>query len=385
MKLLQANKAYAPHLGGIETVVKQVAEGFASRGWESEVLVASDGRRGSNEVVDGVRVRRVAAPARALSLPLAPGYPLSLARRSADVLLVHEPSLLAAVALGLGGGRTRKRFDRLAVWWHSDIVRQAALSRGYAPLLRRLLQHADDVIVASPHHLRSSPFLQPFAEKVSVIPYGVDLARFEIDEDRRIRVDAARRRFGTPLVLYAGRLAAYKGIEQLDAAMTLAPSARLVVVGEGPGAQTLRQGSAYRDGRVTLVPHLPERDLVDLFHACDLFVLPSVQNSEAFGIVQLEAMACGKPVVSFDLPTGVTFVNRHGFTGLVAPVGDARALAGAIERLLGDDELRLTLGRQARERVTAEFTVDRMIQSTIDLVRPGWDAERSSDRAATSP
>ncbi len=368
MKLLQSNKAYSPHLGGIETVVQQLAEGFAGEGWQSEVLVANDHRRSSTEMIGPVAVHRVATLARVMSLPLAPSYPFVLARRRADVLLVHEPSLLAALTLWVGGRRTRAHFGRIAVWWHSEIVRQSSLSRLYRPFMAALLRAADDIIVASPNHIASSTFLTEFASKVRVIPFGVDLGRFQVDEGRADRVRRLRKRYGDKMVLYVGRLATYKGIDVLADAMSLVHDAHFVIVGEGSGDEVVRRSPAYRSGRVTVVPHVAESDLIDLYHACSLFVLPSTQNSEAFGIVQLEAMACAKPVVSFDLPTGVTYVNQHGRTGLVAPVGDTRALADCINMLLGDDDLRIRLGRQARHRVEAEFTVEAMVRSTVGVL-----------------
>jgi rhamnosyl/mannosyltransferase len=106
-----------------------------------------------------------------------------------------------------------------------------------------------------------------------------------------------------------------------------------------------------------------------MYQACDIFVLPSVENSEGFGIVQLEAMACGKPVITSDLPTGVTYVNRDGVTGLVVPKRNAHALANAIKVLLANPDLRQRLGEQARYRVEREFTVNGMVDKTVNLYK----------------
>ena len=103
--------------------------------------------------------------------------------------------------------------------------------------------------------------------------------------------------------------------------------------------------------RVVFLGKLSDADLVDHYHACDLFCLPSVEKTEAFGIVQLEAMACGKPVVSTDLPTGVPFVNLHETTGIVVPPKDAEALARAMRSILEDDSLASRFGEAGRRRV----------------------------------
>ena len=112
-----------------------------------------------------------------------------------------------------------------------------------------------------------------------------------------------------------------------------------------------------------------DAELTALYHAADLFVLPSVTRAEAFGVVQLEAMACGVPVVSTNLPSGVPWVNQHDKTGLVVPPGDADGLRQALLALLTDRRRREALGRYARERVGREFTLTRMAQLTSGLYR----------------
>jgi glycosyltransferase involved in cell wall biosynthesis len=114
---------------------------------------------------------------------------------------------------------------------------------------------------------------------------------------------------------------------------------------------------------------LPEAELIAWYHAVDVFVLPSVARSEAFGLVQIEAHAAGTPVVSTNLSTGVPYANLDGVTGLVVPVGDVSALASAINRLLGDDEFRTKLGEQARARALADFTSPRMVDRTVEVYR----------------
>jgi glycosyltransferase involved in cell wall biosynthesis len=367
VRLLQAGKAYHPHIGGIETVMRHVAEGAARARWDSRVLVAGDRLRTEQQPVAGVDVVRTASAGRVLSLPLAPGYGRALRREAADALIVHEPTLLAALAT-LGHRREiRRRFGRILVWWHSDIVRQGWAGPAYRPVLDGLLDVADEILVATPNHVTSSDTLPRYRDKTTVVPYGIDVARYEMDPERAARV--AARRAGlpdAPLVVYAGRLARYKGIGELVAAMELVPNAHLVVAGRGPCEPLVRESELHRAGRVTLLPHLDDEAFADLMWAADVFALPSTQPSEAFGIVQLEAMVCGTPVVSFDLPTGVTWVNRHGETGLVAPLGDVSAYAAAIRELLDDDALRSRLGQQAQDRVTRELTVDHMVERTLE-------------------
>ena len=119
--------------------------------------------------------------------------------------------------------------------------------------------------------------------------------------------------------------------------------------------------------RATFLGEVSDAERRILLHASDVLVLPSIDRREAFGIVQLEAMACGKPVIATDLPTGVRFANQDEITGLLVPPRDADALARALRRVLDDAGLRERLGHAARQRVQREFTAARMIERTLLL------------------
>jgi rhamnosyl/mannosyltransferase len=121
--------------------------------------------------------------------------------------------------------------------------------------------------------------------------------------------------------------------------------------------------------RVHFLGHLREEEVIAHLHACDVFALPSVTRAETFGVVQLEAMACGKPVISTNLPTGVPWVNRHQHTGLVVPPGDADALAAALTMLVSDAAMRQRMGEFAKARVEQDFLADRMAMQTAALYR----------------
>jgi rhamnosyl/mannosyltransferase len=247
------------------------------------------------------------------------------------------------------------------VWFHSDIIRQRVFYWAYRPFLRAALRKAKAIVVASPNHVRYTPILQEFADKCYVIPYGIDMDRFRLDADRQPRVAKIRGNGGLPIVLFIGRFAYYKGLEYLVDAMWVI-RARLILIGSGPMEKEIRERAraVKTPGSIEFTGELPEEELIAHLHACDLLVLPSVERSEAFGVVQIEAMACGKPVVSCRIPSGVPWVNRHGETGLTVPPRDAEALAGAINTLLEDPRRRELLGRNGQLRVEREFTIERM-------------------------
>lgn len=368
MKLTQAGKAYEPHIGGVETVMREVAGGAVDRGWESRVVVAAEDRRRRQETRDGTVVVRTSTLARPLSFPITVGYGRALAAEGADVLLVHEPTLLAALALR-SRPSLRNRFERIVVWWHSDIIRQRALAPVYEPIIERHLSAADRIIVATPHHITSSTVLPAHAGKIDVIPYGIDLSRYEWSPERAARVEALKEDLAgdQPLIVSAGRLARYKGIGQLLAAFEQVKGAHLAVAGDGPCAADVMASDAAANGRLTRMPHLDDEMFVDLLHAADIFAFPSIHNSEAFGIAQVEAMACRTPVVTYDLPTGVTWVNRQGRTGLVAPLGDIGALAQSLQQLVDDPARRAELADGAHEWAHATFDRSDMLDAVFSM------------------
>jgi glycosyltransferase involved in cell wall biosynthesis len=284
--------------------------------------------------------------------------------RRADCIVLHEPNPLAGSSLFL-----HTPAPRFVIWHHSDLVRPAWAPHTYGHIQRALYRRADCVIVSSPS-LAARSALVGCARRVAVIPFGVALEHYRRDDAvRRSRVAEIRASAPGPHVLFVGRLVYYKGIEIAIRAMAHCPGT-LTIVGTGPLEPSLREAAA-RHGvadRVRFAGSVPEDDLPAYYQACDLFVLPSTAVTEAFGIVQIEAMAAGAPVVSTNLPTGVPWVNQHDVTGLVVPPGDADGLAHAMRALLEDDDRRKRLGAQASCRADRLFSRERMVASFRSLI-----------------
>jgi rhamnosyl/mannosyltransferase len=290
--------------------------------------------------------------------------PLRLVREKADLVVIHEPNPMGLLAYFLA-----RPSGRLVVWFHSEVVRPGWKYRAfYRPFLRYALDRADRIVVASPTLAATSDQLKPWQSKCVVIPYGIKGDTQPVSAAVAARAEAIRREHSRPIVLFVGRHVAYKGLSTLIDAMRELPAVALLV-GDGPERLRLEGQAASRDlgDRVKFLGEVDDTELAALYRACDVFVLPSTTRQEAFGVVQIEAMARGKPVVSTDLGTGTAWVNQHGQNGFVVPPGDARALADALQQLLSEPALRESLGSAGRRRWASTFTVDRMIQSTLAL------------------
>jgi len=366
MKVLLVNKLYSPWIGGIETVTKDLAEGLQGAGFEAEVLACAPKGGGSNEEIGGVLVHKAASFGIFLSTPLSLDFFKQFRHyaREADIIFLQHPFPLATLAhLFFARKKT------VVVWYHADIERQKIANIFFAPFLRRSLAHAARIFVTGKNMIEHSSCLRPLRSRCAIIPYGIDLSRFTEGEDIRNIAASIRVQFGAPLILAAGRLVPYKGFEYLIRAMRGLP-AKLVIVGNGPLEAELKKCAANEGlgSQIFFVDHVP--DLVPYFFACDLFAFPSIYKTEAFGIVQLEAMACGKSVVNTNLPTTVPEVSIDGETGYTVPPCDATALHRAMAAMMHDAALRERFGKAARKRVEDVFSKERFIAAVADALRP---------------
>jgi glycosyltransferase involved in cell wall biosynthesis len=377
VRVTMVNKYYPPHLGGIEFHMRDLAEALARHDQIGGVraIVANAGEERVEETVGGVDVVRLPRWREYSSTPIVRGMAAELRAEAAgelspggerpDLFHLHFPYPWGE----LSWLRARTGVPTV-VTYHSDIVRQKVALEFYKPFLRRMLQQVDLVIASSPNMVEHSPFLAEVSHKCRVVPFGIDVDAFAATPERERRAAELREGHDRPIVLFVGRLIYYKGAEVLVRAMA-SVDADLVMIGSGPLERSLRELAAEMNvaDRVTFLGGQPFEELKAWYHAADVFCLPSIARSEAFGLVQLEAHAAGTPVVSTDLTTGVPFVNQHEETGLVVRPEDPRALAEALRALTDDESLRERYGTRALERVRAAFTIDRMVDDTLGVYR----------------
>lgn len=366
MRVLYLYKDYFPVLGGIENHIRQLAVGLRAMGVETQVLVTNTTRRTVREEIDGVPVVKTARLLNISSAPISLSFYPWLRRLEKQIDIAHAHMPYPPGELGqLLWGRSR----RLVVTYHSDIVRQRVLGALYRPFLWQVLRRTDLIAVSNPVYIQDSPFLRMHAGKCRVIHFGVDLERFARTPAVEAQAAHWRARWpGRQLVLFVGRLRHYKGVNVLiDAAAHLPKQTEFLIVGVGPLAEALRRQAQHRGvaGRVHFLGELSDEEVTTLYHAVDVFVLPSTNRAETFGIVQLEAMACGLPVICTELGTGTSYVNQHGVTGLVVPPNDPEALAAALQQLLENPDQRRAFGAAGRRRVEQAFTRQEMLRRTL--------------------
>ncbi len=380
MRILQIGKFYPPHMGGIETHLQTLCR-EVGRYAEVKVVVANDDRRPSRCNVDGVALARMGTLFNLGSAPVCPGMVREIRCSAAEVVHLHMPNPTGALAY-----LSSCHPGRLLVTWHSDILRQRVLKRVFNPAERTILRMAHAVVVTSDNYLRTSQPLAAHRSKCRVIPYGIDLECFDSAQEHRVA--ELRARYGPRIVLAIGRMVYYKGFEYLISAMQRV-SAKLVIIGDGPLRPALEQKAAALGvaNRIEFVGELQNASTPPYYQAADIFVLPSVARTEAFGIVQVEAMAAGKPVINTQLDSGVPAVSLHGLTGLTVSPNNPQELGDAINKLLDDSRLRELYGQSGKRLAQQKFSAGMMARAMLDLydeIMRKTDAAPAVGRA-TSP
>ncbi len=347
---------------------------------EVQVIAANERSSTEEERIGGVPVSRLGTIVTLASTPICPSMVFRIRAASADVVHIHLPNPAAVLAY-----LASRHPGRLVITYHSDVIRQKFLGAMFEPIVHAILERSAAIIATSANYLHSSHVLSRHVKKCRVIPFGIHPGDFERPDPDAI-LDL-RERYGSRIVLGVGRLVYYKGFEYLVRAMTRV-SGTLLLVGDGPLRPSLEKlaASLGLHRRVIFCGEVYTQTLVAYYHAASLLVLSSIARSEAFGIVQLEAMACGKPIVNTSLDSGVPFVSLDGVTGFTVPPADPVALAGAIGRLLDNPGLCRQFGEAARLRVRNKFSVELMVRRVARLYHEvlGTIEENHADARAVS-
>ena len=363
MKVVQINKLYFPWLGGVETVVKQIAEGIAKKSIESCVIAVNgqNSKRTSTLKLNKVTVIKSKLNFFFGAQPISFSFFKVLKKNKADIIHLHLPNPFGVLCYLIS-----KPKGKLLITYHSDIVKQRVLKFFYKPLLNIILKKADKIVATSQNLVNSSLILTKYKEKIVIIPLGINSKDYDIDENILLKI---KKKYGENFLLAIGRLVEYKGFEYLLKALPEVPDKKLYIIGDGKLKNHLNEIIKEKNltDRVTILKPLPFENLKAIMKLAKMFIFPSISNNEAFGIVQLEAMYFENPVVSSDLPTGVTFVNQHERTGLVTRKRDSESIAAAINKLLNEPELCRTIAENNPEYVRANFSEESMVDSYLKL------------------
>jgi glycosyltransferase involved in cell wall biosynthesis len=267
-------------------------------------------------------------------------------KRNYDVLMFHFPFPLATFLIPFLSNK------KIIIYYHSDVVRQKLSIIPFLPFIYLSLKKADKILVSGNNIIKSSYFLRKFAKKCEVLPLGIDIS---ISESDHIESEKIKKENNKKILLGVGRLVYYKGFEFAIEAMKDV-DAILIIIGEGPDKNKLTEKikELKLEEKVFIIP--PQKTLAPFLLSSDIFIFPSTEKSEAFGLVQLEAMAAGKPVINTYLGTAVEEVSLNNITGITVEPKNTTQLISAINGLLNDQNKILTFGQNAKKRYEEYYT-----------------------------
>lgn len=363
MKVLHIGKFYPPVLGGMELFLFDMVEAL-SKHVQCDVLCANINNRTVVQEGDAYTVIRAANIGDIFSTSMSPATIglLKKLRGEYDLIHLHLPNPMANLAYFIVRPRTK-----LVLHWHSDILKQKNLMTLYKPLQEWLLKRADLIVATSLNYLASSIYLRRHVGKCVTVPLGLNPERLKINYKKVCEIrDTFKKK---PIIFAVGRLVYYKGLSYLIEAMK-SVDAYLLIGGAGPLEQELRYQikKANLTEKVFMLGRIEQEYLGAYYQACDIFTLPSIYRTEAFGLVQVEAMYFGKPLVSTDIPgSGVSFVNRNEVTGFLVTPKSSHALVNALSKLVDDPELREEFGMNGKKRLQTEFHIEMIAERILNV------------------
>ncbi|KQW31335.1 glycosyl transferase family 1 [Rhizobium sp. Root274] len=357
MRVLHVFKTYHPDtFGGVERTIHAIAKGALAHGIQSDVLSLSRDPAANTVEFDGHMAYKAKLDLEFASTGFS-REAFSMFKdlsAKADVVHYHFPWPFMDLLHLL-----HPPAKPTIVTYHSDIVKQKLLLQLYKPLMHRFLSSVTRIVATSPNYLQSSEVLQRYRDKTDVIPIGLD----EADYPRAAQElkDHWRSRFPQPFFLFVGVLRYYKGLHTLIEAAKV--DADILIAGEGPMEGQLKaQAICAGLTNVHFLGAVSDLDKAALLELCTAFVFPSHMRSEAYGLSLVEAAMFGKPMISCEIGTGTSFVNRHGETGIVVPPEDAGALAEVMMMYINNDTYRIDHGTGAFRRYRCELRAATMVQ-----------------------
>lgn len=371
MRILHIGKFFPPDNGGMETFLADLVAAQQAQGLEVHALV-----HGQPLATDPAWLVRVPVQCQLIHAPIALGFPSALAKAiqqvRPQVLHIHMPNNSAFWALTLPEAREIP----WVVHWHSDVVvsqirRAVAVAyQLYRPFEQALLQHAARIVVTSPPYLAASAPLRDWTGKCAVVPLGLPATAAGASP----AASATSTKYWTSTglrLLSIGRLVYYKGFATLIRAVANMPDVELLIAGDGPLMGELQElvqtlTPAGQTANIRLLGRVSEAEKNQLLQGCDLFCLASLERTEAFGLVLLEAMAQAKPCLVSQLAgSGMPWLIEETGAGWTVEPLNTGAWRDAVAQLQHATEQRHAMGQAGRHAVEKHFTMDRCAQHIL--------------------
>ena len=366
MKVLKSIKYYEPSKGGIESVAKNLIEGVNLVKPDINFTVYCNNHELKNKIKietyrSNLQIIRSPTPIFIKSQPISFNFS-NFSKYLADNDIIHHHYPYPTMELSLLKNSKILKSKKLIVTWHANIEnsRWAFIKNIYDPMIKRLLNYANHIVITSPQIFEYSNVLKDYEKKIRIIPLSFT---------PKIKISPKSKVLNKPVkLLFVGKLREYKGLRYLIEAMKLVENAELNIIGTGEEKDYLLEltKKLSLNNRINFLGYVSDDQLESYYQNSNLFILPSINEAEAFGVVQLEALSHGIPVINTSLKSGVPFVSKHNETGITVPPANTIKLAQAINKIIGDPILYSSLSKNCYERAK-KFSNDKMVQSYLDL------------------
>ncbi len=354
LKILELGKYYPPYyLGGVELYTKQCAELLAQ---ENEVycLTFSGEKKSYREKMNGVNLIRVGSFFKFRSQEITFELKKIINEIQPDLIHFHAPNPLAMFSMMMN----KKKYPYF-VTHHTDIVKQKILGKIVRPFYHDFLKKSLSIISYSHHFAKTSQEISFFQDKIAVIPYGLDFEEFNRVKEEDVNEFRKKISSGKKTIGFIGRQVRYKGVQVLLRAVAMLPEVQLVVIGDGPELEANKKlaDELKISGRVFFLGSVPHEKISAFFKTIDIFILPSINSTETFGHVLVEAQLSKVPIIASDVQTGVNEICMDGKTGLLVRPNDSFSLSDAIKKLIQDEAIKKSLIAQAFDHARHHFTL----------------------------
>lgn len=364
-KILHIPNFYLPNIGGVEdTCYNIVAELKKDPEYKQEVICFNSRKETVKEVYDGVPIIRVGYFLKKFSQPISINYSKLLREKikkfNPDIIHLHLPNPLISLYVLL----IIPKKTKLVVHYHSDIVNKRLFYFFYKPIEKAVLGRADKIICTTKNYAEGSNKVKNFIDKVSIVQSMINIERITLRKEDSKSLQNLREKYkNTKIILFVGRLVSYKGINYLiEISKLINDNYKILIIGDGPLEKSLKE-KAKGDRSIIFLGRVSDQELRVYLHIAYLFTFPSITKNEAYGLALAEALYCGVPAVTFDIPgSGVSWVNQNEVTGLVVEHENLLKFSGAIKRILNDENLREVFSLNAKKWARKNFLVEDVVE-----------------------
>lgn len=367
IKIVQVARFAKPHIGGIEEVIEQINSSLPDDKYQKEVICCSNTEKSSVE--NRVKYTRCRYLFDFAANSISPQLFFKMMFLKTDIIHFHMPVIQNVIIWFILYHLGLLKYKKLIITYHGAIIGYDKYMKPFWGIYRYFYSKADKIHVLSPNVIDSDPILTLYKEKCEIISYGIDTSvDNNTEEVQKIKNLYPNKK----IILCCGRLVNFKGFQYVIQAMKNIDDAILFIIGDGPlldSFNTYITENHLKD-KIVLLGSISDNQLKEIYYqVCDIFVLASIQTSESFGIVQLEAMKYGKPIINTNLKTGVNYVSIDKETGITIESKNVEQLVSAIKELFNNDEQRMQYGRNAKKRVETLFDIKKIKEEYKNLYK----------------